>query len=71
MENQFSTSVNVPWYCKPVFFTAIIMGIILIDFLTYYSVMDAIFQNTDQTQGLILSVGIVAMIDLPPWCWQI
>lgn len=66
MENQFSTSVNVPWYCKPVFFTAIIMGIILIDFLTYYSVMDAIFQNTDQTQGLILSVGIVAMIDLPP-----
>lgn len=66
MEKQFSTSVNVPWYCKPVFFTAIIMGIILIDFLTYYSVMDAIFQNTDQTQGLILSVGIVAMIDLPP-----
>lgn len=66
MENRFSTAVNVPWYCKPVFFTAIIVGIILIDFLTYYSVMDVIFQNTDRTQGMILSVGIVAMIDLPP-----
>lgn len=66
MEKQFSTAVNVPWYCKPVFFTAIIVGIILTDFLTYYSVMDAIFQNTDQMQGIILSVAIVAMIDLPP-----
>lgn len=66
MEKQFSTSVNVPWYCKPVFFTTIILGIILIDFLTYYSVMDAIFQNTDWKQGIILSVGIVSMIDLPP-----
>ncbi|MDO5765577.1 MAG: hypothetical protein Q4P84_07770 [Elusimicrobiales bacterium] len=66
MEKQFSTSVNVPWYCKPVFFATIILGIILIDFLTYYSVMDAIFQNTDWKQGIILSVGIVSMIDLPP-----
>lgn len=66
MEKTVKRIIKKPWYCNLVLYFLIVAFVVVIDFLTYKTIMDVCFENVDANTSLLMTAGIVVVIDTLP-----